>query len=103
MSIVEILLVSVGLSIDVFVASAYIGAGFSKIKWKNLVLLSILFGGIQLGVLVLGNLVTLLPLLSITRTQTAADRWEGPYICGTRNLYDHKRNQKEKSPGTQKR
>ena len=74
MSIVEILLVSVGLSIDVFVASAYIGAGFSKIKWKNLVLLSILFGGIQLGVLVLGNLVTLLPLLSITRTQTAADR-----------------------------
>ena len=77
MSIVEILLVSVGLSIDVFVASAYIGAGFSKIKWKNLVLLSILFGGIQLGVLVLGNLVTLLPLLSITRTQTAADRWEG--------------------------
>ncbi len=28
-------------------------------------------------VLVLGNLITLLPLLSITRTKTAADRWEG--------------------------
>ena len=27
--------------------------------------------------LVLGNLITLLPLLSITRTKTAADRWEG--------------------------
>ena len=53
------------------------GAGFSKIRWKNLVLLSVLFGGIQLGVLVLGNLITLLPLLSITRTKTAADRWEG--------------------------
>ena len=25
------------------------GAGFSKIRWKNLVLLSVLFGGIQLG------------------------------------------------------
>ena len=42
-----------------------------------LILLSILFGGIQLGTLVLGNLITLLPLLSITRTKTAADRWEG--------------------------
>ena len=58
-------------------AAAYMGAGFSKIRWKNLVLLSVLFGGIQLGVLVLGNLITLLPLLSITRTKTAADRWEG--------------------------
>ena len=77
MSVIELLIVSVGLSIDVFVAAVYMGAGFSKIRWKNLVLLSILFGGIQLGTLVLGNLITLLPLLSITRTKTAADRWEG--------------------------
>lgn len=77
LSTMELLIVSVGLSIDVFVAVAYMGAGFSKIRWKNLVLLSVLFGGIQLGVLVLGNLITLLPLLSITRTKTAADRWEG--------------------------
>ena len=74
LSTMELLIVSVGLSIDVFVAAAYMGAGFSKIRWKNLVLLSVLFGGIQLGVLVLGNLM---PLLSITRTKTAADRWEG--------------------------
>ena len=77
LSTMELLIVSVGLSIDVFVAAAYMGAGFSKIRWKNLVLLSVLFGGIQLGVLVLGNLITLLPLLSITRTKTVADRWEG--------------------------
>lgn len=77
MSVIELLIVSVGLSIDVFVAAVYMGAGFSKIRWKNLILLSILFGGIQLGTLVLGNLITLLPLLSITRTKTAADRWEG--------------------------
>ena len=64
LSTMELLIVSVGLSIDVFVAAAYMGAGFSKIRWKNLVLLSVLFGGIQLGVLVLG-------------TKTAADRWEG--------------------------
>ena len=49
MSTMELLIVSVGLSIDVFVAAAYMGAGFSKIRWKNLVLLSVLFGGIQLG------------------------------------------------------
>ena len=72
MSVIELLIVSIGLSIDVFVAAVYMGAGFSKIRWKNLILLSI-----QLGTLVLGNLITLLPLLSITRTKTAADRWEG--------------------------
>ena len=55
LSTMELLIVSVGLSIDVFVAAAYMGAGFSKIR----------------------NLITLLPLLSITRTKTAADRWEG--------------------------
>ena len=55
LSAMELLIVSVGLSIDVFVAAAYMGAGFSKIRWKNLVLLSVLFGGIQLGVLVLGQ------------------------------------------------
>ena len=39
LSTMELLIVSVGLSIDVFVAAAYMGAGFSKIRWKNLVLL----------------------------------------------------------------
>ncbi len=38
LSTMELLIVSVGLSIDVFVAAAYMGAGFSKIRWKNLVL-----------------------------------------------------------------
>lgn len=33
------------------VAAVYMGTGFSKIRWKNLILLSILFGGIQLGTL----------------------------------------------------
>ena len=32
MSIAEILVISIGLSIDVFVAVAYLGAGFSKIR-----------------------------------------------------------------------
>ena len=34
----EVLLVAIGLSIDVFVVSAYMGAGFSKINKKKSVL-----------------------------------------------------------------
>ncbi|MEI3219035.1 MAG: hypothetical protein V8S08_04630 [Lachnoclostridium sp.] len=34
MDVWEVLLVAIGLSIDVFVVSAYMGAGFSKIKKK---------------------------------------------------------------------
>ena len=77
MSVVEILLVSVGLSIDAFVAVAYIGAGFSKIQIKNMVGLSFLFGGMQLGTLLIGNLITLLPMLSGANAQDMADSWEG--------------------------
>ncbi|MGE9883227.1 manganese efflux pump MntP family protein [Lachnospiraceae bacterium HCP28S3_F9] len=77
MSVVEILLVSVGLSIDAFVAVAYIGAGFSKIQIKNMVGLCFLFGGMQLGTLLIGNLITLLPMFSWAHAQDMADSWEG--------------------------
>lgn len=77
MSVVEILLVSVGLSIDAFVAVAYICAGFSKIQIKNMVGLCFLFGGMQLGTLLIGNLITLLPMFSWAHAQDMADSWEG--------------------------
>ena len=77
MSVVEILLVSVGLSIDAFVAVAYIGAGFSKIQIKNMVGLCFLFGGMQLGTLLIGNLITLLPMFSWAHAHDMADSWEG--------------------------
>lgn len=77
MSVVEILLVSVGLSIDAFVAVAYIGAGFSKIQIKNMVGLCFLFGGMQIGTLLIGNLITLLPMFSWAHAQDMADSWEG--------------------------
>ena len=77
MSVVEILLVSVGLSIVAFVAVAYIGAGFSKIQIKNMVGLCFLFGGMQLGTLLIGNLITLLPMFSWAHAQDMADSWEG--------------------------
>jgi len=49
MSVLEIVIISAGLSLDVFVAMAYMGAGFSKINKKNLFGLCLLFGGVQWG------------------------------------------------------
>lgn len=77
MSIAEILIVSVGLSLDVFVAVTYISVGFSRIRVKNVIGLSLLFGGVQLGSLLVGNLVTLLPMLPGVHRQNVADGWEG--------------------------
>ena len=77
MSIAEILVISIGLSIDVFVAVAYLGAGFSKIRARNLAGLSLLFGGMQLGGLIIGNLVTLLPAVPTDHSKKVADGWEG--------------------------
>lgn len=73
----EIILISVGLSLDVFVAVAYLGAGFSKINKKNLAGLCILFGGIQLLGLIIGNLLTLLPVLPGKHLQNVTRGWEG--------------------------
>lgn len=77
MSILRIFLISAGLSLDVFVAVAYMGAGFSKINKKNLAGLCILFGGIQLLELIIGNLLTLLPIFPGGHFQNVVNGWEG--------------------------
>lgn len=76
MGMAEIIIVSIGLSLDVFVAVAYLGAGFSRIDRRNMILLSLLFGGMQLGALILGNLITLLPFFPGPHSRHMADRWE---------------------------
>ena len=72
----EIFVISIGLSLDVFVAVAYLGAGFSRVDRKNLILLSLLFGGMQLGALLAGNLITLLPFFPSPGSRHIAQRWE---------------------------
>ena len=62
MSVLEIVIISAGLSLDVFVAMAYMGAGFSKINKKNLFGLCLLFGGVQWGCLIVGNLLIFIGL-----------------------------------------
>lgn len=76
MSVIEILIVSVGLSLDVFVAMAYLGAGFSYINKRNLAGLSVLFGGMQFLEIVAGNVITMFLPLGQTRTGDVADEWE---------------------------
>ena len=55
MGIIEILLISIGLSFDVFVVHICVGAGFSRKHGKDTLLSSLLFGGAQLLALILGN------------------------------------------------
>ena len=99
MGIIEILLISIGLSFDVFVVHICVGAGFSRKHGKDTLLSSLIFGGMQLFALILGNVVAdiLKPDRKMNETiSTAASGWEllsvlifiglGIYmICKSRN------------------
>ncbi len=75
MNLMEIIIVSVGLSLDVFVAVAYIGAGFSVIKKGNAAGLGVLFSLMQVLALILGNLITVIPALYTLTLGNLARRW----------------------------
>ncbi len=47
MGIIEILLISIGLSFDVFVVHICVGAGFSRKHGKDTLLSSLIFGGMS--------------------------------------------------------
>lgn len=79
MGIIEILLVSIGLSFDVFVVHICVGAGFSRRHGKETLFSSLLFSGMQLMMLVLGNGIAdfLKPDQKMNDTiTTAASGWE---------------------------
>lgn len=79
MGIIEILLISLGLSFDVFVVHICVGAGFSRKHGKETFCSSLLFGGAQLLALILGNGIAdlLQPDQKMNETiTTAAGGWE---------------------------
>ena len=79
MGILEILLISIGLSFDVFVVHICVGAGFSRKHGKDTLLSSLIIGGMQLFALILGNVVAdiLKPDRKMNETiSTAASGWE---------------------------
>lgn len=57
MGILEILLISIGLSLDVVVVHVCVGAGFSRPHKRDALISGILFSGSQLLALLLGNAV----------------------------------------------
>lgn len=62
MGIAEVLLVSVGLSLDVFAYAVYKGALLSRIDKWNLVTMCALFGLWQMSAVLAGNLIGRIPL-----------------------------------------
>ena len=63
MSLWEIVLISVGLSLDVFAYCLYKGAMLSELKKGNITKLCVIFTGFQMAALVLGNAITLIPVI----------------------------------------
>lgn len=76
MGIAEILLVSVGLSLDVFVVHVCAGAGFSRLDKKRTAMLCALFAGAQFGAVLLGNLLARLSGSWKRAPEGAAEEWK---------------------------
>ena len=64
MSLFEILLISIGLSLDVFAYCLYRGAMISRFDRNNVIKTCALFVGFQMGMMVLGSLVRLIPAIA---------------------------------------
>lgn len=71
MNLLEVLVISVGLSLDVFAYVIYKGAMLSKIKKSNLIKLCVIFGGWQVGAILFGNLITEIPIIENTHIRMA--------------------------------
>ncbi len=71
---IEILLIVTGLSLDVFAYALYKGAMLSEIKKGNIVKFCLIFSAWQVGGLLLGNLITLIPFLTATH-EAAKQIW----------------------------
>ena len=66
----EILIVSVGLSLDVFTYALYKGAMLSKLDKKQILKMTLLFTGWQSGAMLLGSLISELPYIAMNYQRT---------------------------------
>lgn len=62
MNIIDILMISIGLSFDVFAVTTVEGAMLAKVEKKKLGIMCVIFCLWQLVAVLLGNLITLIPL-----------------------------------------
>ena len=70
LTVLEICIIAVGLSLDVFAYSLYKGAMLSKLKKATMVKLILIFTIWQMGSILLGNLFTLIPAFGEIATRT---------------------------------
>ncbi len=80
MNLIEILLVSVGLSLDVFAVAVTQGAVLMKIEKSKLVKMCLLFCVWQACAVFLGHLLTSIPYLSVT-AEGVRFLWELIAVC----------------------
>lgn len=66
----EILIVSVGLSLDVLTYALYKGAMLSKLDKKQILKMTLLFTGWQSGAMLLGSLISELPYIAMNYQRT---------------------------------
>lgn len=72
MVLFEILMISIGLSLDVFAYALYKGAMMPEIRKSALVKISCVFTVWQMASLLLGNMITNIPLLKASAEKAAA-------------------------------
>ena len=70
LTVLEICIIAVGLSLDVFAYSLYKGAMLSELKKATMVKLILIFTIWQMGSILLGNLFTLIPAFGEIATRT---------------------------------
>ena len=66
----EILIVSVGLSLDVLTYALYKGAMLSKLDKKQILKMTLLFTGWQSGAMLLGSLISEIPYIAMNYQRT---------------------------------
>ena len=57
MSLIELFIIAVGLSMDAFAVSICKGLSMQKMSWKNAVIVGLYFGGFQAGMPLIGYIL----------------------------------------------
>ncbi|MFA9463200.1 MAG: manganese efflux pump MntP family protein [Velocimicrobium sp.] len=74
MNLIEIIMISVGLSLDVFAVMICKGSLISKMEKKNLLKSCLIFASWQIVALLIGNLITKIPVF-YNASQTVSKMW----------------------------
>ncbi len=80
MVLLQIIIICVGLTLDVFAYGLYKGAMVSTIQKSSVLKMTGIFVGFQVGMLLIGNAITKIPVFQVD-VQSARSLWETVAIC----------------------